>query len=377
MNEYAGKPLLEIFMRSYHIYEAAQNDNYAILDLIARNPVEGGVVYYKDRSPNYFQLLNLFAGSRCYLASGESAGREAILGMMTGLLMRGNMGGKIAPYLYLTDLNRAPESSRLGVVRELFYRGWGLDFVKEAEGFFGVVNPGNRRALSLALSSKLPVKMEEAASLSIIEMIPLRRRRVPKHVEISTPGSTEELREALIFINQFYRNHFLYMPIDAERYLKMCKEWPSLSMENILILRSGGNIKGALFHYDPEELTRLKIKKYDKKTKKILSVIRYLYALTGWPFRPPKEGESIKKIVIRAFAWEDSSGKHLLSHLNNLARENGYHAIAQIYDNRAPMPFRTGITLTFPMSLFGALKHGKALHDEMGGKPVFLDMTTV
>ncbi len=365
-------------MRDYQFVQAERENNRSILELIARNPVDGGGKYYKDRSPDYFRLLDLLEGSRSYLVldqakkGGEPARR--ILGMLTALLLKGRIGQDVLPYLYLTDLLRDQSSGSLGVIRDLFYQGYTEDFVKHTAGFFGMVNEKNLRAVSVATSGKLPEKAQEIARMTMREMIPLRKRRIPRRYSIASPRNRQELREALTFINEFYGNYFLYQSLTADDYLNMCKQWPGHSLRNLILLREEGKIKAAMHYYDPEDLVRLRVVSYEGKVKKIVSLMDTLYRLTGWPLKPPGPGDAMKKLVIRRFAWTGKSGKYLLAHLNNIARENGHHSISTIYDNRVPLPFKVGMSLNFPMVFYGVLQGGH-LKQIKGKEPVYFDLT--
>ena len=103
-----------------------------------------------------------------------------------------------------------------------------------------------------------------------------------------------------------------------------------------------------------------------------------IYATTGLLTSPPGEGESVKTLQVRYLAGADEARWQLFRHLNNLVREEHYHTISMMLDERESPPFNSLRSLHYKSILYGCFKNSKKreiLQESLLHRPLYFDIT--
>lgn len=360
--------------KSYKIRFANQNDNKAIISLISSNPIVMESVYKMDRSPDFFRLHKNFPGSKVLIAIEKDEIIPAAI--VSCFLFKGRIYKKNIPYYYFTDFNRNPNRKNLGAALDLTNHGL-IRFKKSTiDVGFCLVNDNNKRAKKFMDSSILPVPFEKVGLLKYYEIIPLKNHRIPQKYNFTIPRTDKELQLIIDFINQFYINHNLYNPLTLKEIKKMYRRYTGFNEENIIALWERGKLLGAMIFYDPSQFINIKILKFDKFTKIFSILLRKIYRHTGLFFSPPREGEYVRTIQIRYYAWEGRAGNILFRYLNNYACSNKYHTISCMLDENERLPISNRFKFSYKSILYGTFKGSLRLGiEKFKTSPIFFDGT--
>ncbi len=359
----------------YRIRTATPGDNAALIALLRENPIQMETAYYSDRAPDFFRLHSIFDNSRVALAEPLSRDRgQRLLGCLSVLECRGRIGTEIRPFSYLKDMMARSSREARGVAQELartFFRDlWRTDAV------FTLINERNLRARRLLENRLADCGMTALATLEYTEVVPWVRRRIPGGWLAGPPANEGELVEAMNWINSFYQAHALFEPLDLEWLQTRGRRFPGFDHRNFLLLRQGRRLAGAATFYDPAQLASIVIVRLDRRTRRLSRLLRFLHGATGWFFDPPREGEPVRTLQIRHFAYDNPDvARLLLRGLSNLARDQRMHTVSYLVDARAPLPGAGPLASRYRSILYGRLRIREETKARFGDAPAFLDIT--
>jgi hypothetical protein len=336
------------------IREASSKDNNDLIDLLKSNPIKMEASFVIDRSPDFFRLHRALAGSATFVAASPSD-PSTIQGCFSMFRMQGRIGGHVVPFDYITDLNRRPGRAGFGATlalsRNFYARTWQTNFAT------ALVNDQNKLVISFINRDKMSFKLEPLGTQLFSEHVPLKTWSLPKGYSASFPCNAAELTEGLALINEHYKSYALYDPLTPESFKHQTEQMPSFTSENLQLLKKDGRIVAAAIWYEPSEITRVIIDKFDKLTAMASPVMSWINNITGLFAQPPQEGRHVKSLHIRRFAAADTKSEQLLfKQLANLARIKKMHTMAVLTDERAPVKLPPGLTFKYRLILYASAK---------------------
>lgn len=356
----------------YRFSVATPADNPEIIELLRKNPIHMEMDYVMDRHDDFFKVQNFLPGSLALIARNTATGE--IAGCLSLLKLRGMLAGEEITFQYITDLIKSGQERSPLLMKKLLNHAFEHHF--DTDFIFGLINAENRLARLFSISDVLHYQGKPIATFHYLELVPLGIQRLPKRCEIRPPESREDLTAALDFINEHYKNHLLFRPLDLPFFDKMCAELPGFSRPNIWMLFEGTVLKGAMICYDPAEIGSLVVAKMDGKTRFLLGGIRFIHRLTGLLFSPPREGKRIKTLQVRHLAGTAAAQNVLLRHANNMAYRQKLHSVSMLADERdAPRP-ANAVVYQYKSLMYAGYKPGFSEKIQVfGERPVFFDIT--
>jgi hypothetical protein len=356
----------------FHFSVATSEENLEIIALMKRNPIHMEMDYIMDRRDDFFKVQKLMPGSKVLVARNTNT--HELAGCLSLIKLEGMMAGEKVEYQYVTDLVRDKQEHSGLLMKKLlnytFENHFDTDFI------FGLINAENKRARMFSTSEILHYPGTVSAKFLYYEMVPLSSWRIPGKLTFRSPENQEELKSALDFINSYYQNHLLYRPLTLPFMTKMFAELPDFSLQNIVMLFSGGTLTGAMILYNPSKVVSLILAKMDRRSKLLLGIIRIIHRFTGFLFSPPAEREHIKTLQIRHLAGNKAAKNALLRYANNLAYRTRLHSVSMMLDQRDRIQPENLVCYEYQSLMFAAYKPAfKTKAELLGEKPVFFDIT--
>jgi len=342
-------------------------DNDAVLDLIASNPIEMGDLYFNDRSPEFLRLHNKFEGSQASIVTDEAG---EVLAVASAFRFTGRIGDEQRSYAYFTDAARDLKRRVKGTMPTLSASSAGVQLGTESRLGYSLTDAHNEAVRKFSQKIAASIGFEERTGLQAVIVIPVRNRRVG--VEVGTP-TRQELPSVLDYINAHYAEYSLFRPLQLDDFDPDGKL--QYSLQDLLVLRKGGQLVGAALLDGPGGLSAIRLVKYVVTNPWLIRLSRWINTLTGLLAPVPDEGEIVPTLHIRMFAAAPEHADALFTACANLARERRVARMYWIEDERAPIPTAHGITFKSEVIWFGGfLGDSDVTIDELFTRPVFCDV---
>ena len=363
-------------MKSYNDFQfsiATHEDNKALVHHVKNNPIQMDLEYHKDKKDNFFLIPDFLKHSKVIVAKNFVT--KEIVACVTFLQFTGQIDNEQISFQYITDLIK--DKSRVKdplLMKELL--NFGLRNHFNSDFIIGLINENNHRARIFSKSDKLIYRSKVVAKMNYYELLPLNKYRIPKKYKFQTPQNNNDLQKALDFINEHYKNHLLFRPLDIKYFESMIQSLPDFSLNNITILNEDDKLKGVAITYNPINMVSLSITHMDFKSKIISNAIRVINKFTGLLFSPPKEGEPINTLNVRFLAGGIVERNILLRCVNNYANRNNIHTISMLLDSRESINIPNKLSYEFKSLIYSAFKEPFASKITLFEKhPVFFDIS--
>jgi hypothetical protein len=359
-------------MRSYQIKLAGRKNNEELISLIKSNPIVMEASYIIDRYPDFFKLHDYFTGSKVLIATDKNS--KLLLSCLSLFKYKGRVGDSVIPFHYITDLNRrnSPRGVRspIDLVNNAFLQYWDSRFL------CCLINKANTRANRITQSKLLVYSLLHLGTFDYFEVVPLKKHKIPAKYQFSSPDDDNDLQSGLDYINDFYKNYMLFAPLTKKEINRMIDELPGFSMKNIILMKEGEELKGAMIYYDPTELFSITIAGLDPKSRFFTGILSAIHKLTGLFLSLPKCGDKIKSLQLRYFAYNKEEDIYLFKYLNNIAYRKKFHTISFLIDEKKHFNYSNRMVFKYKSFLYGVSKKGLVAGAEYFKKsPLFFDIT--
>lgn len=370
---------------NYRIREATTADNNSLIDMVCSNPIVMDVSYVMDRSPDFMTLHKLYPGSRVLLAEVDPPAGPSKADLPLACLSDMNYSCRIrddiVPMRYITDMNRRPNAGPADVATALVGAAVRNFVESDAALLTGLINKTNVRALRLA-SRGFAVQLTPLAEFSYIEIPVLWPRRFSGKATTDSapdpsPALESDLAEAVEFTNEFYATHELYVPLSVPYLHWMVENLPGFTWDDIIVERVGQKICGVAITYDPSPLVNIYADRYDAMTKATTLLVDAAHRFSRAVRKPPHEGEVIRTLQLRYFAYTDNAvARRLLTAVTLHAYHKDMHTVSLMLDIRQPLPVRVPFALENGSVMFAAKNPSAGLDlDAVAPNPLFFDIT--
>ena len=356
---------------NYTFREATINDNSALIQLLKDNPIHMEMEYAADRLDNFFFRVDRLLGSKVIVAINPEGN---IAGCITLLKLSGEVAGEKLSFQYVTDLVRSSKEQDPLLMKKLLNFAFANYF--DTDLIVGLVNEKNARARSFSVSDFLKYPGSVSARLSYFEIVPIQKHTLKEKFTLCSPQNQMQLNDALGFVDRFYKNYAFFQPISEKYYSEKIENLPGYSLNDWTLVYEGTALKGVMLQYDPSKITKLLLVKMDLKNRLLLKLVRFVNQFTGLLFNPPMEGSHIKTLQIRYLSGSDEVQKELLHFANNYVKDNKFHSISLLVDERLSVPRDFSLQYKYTSLLYTACK--PAFQDKMNciaEHPVFFDIT--
>ncbi len=356
----------------YHFSVATATDNQDIIALLKKNPIHMEMDYIMDRQDDFFKVQKIYPGSKVMIARNTTT--NEIVGCLSLLKLEGMIAGEKITYQYITDLVKSGQEQSPLLMKKLLNYTFENHF--DTDFLFGLINAANKSARFFSTSDVLHYRGKVLAKFHYSEIIPLSLHRIPQRFEIRFPATAEAQIIALNFINNHYKNHLLFLPLDLLFLKKMFVELPNFSYQNIAMLYEAGILKGVMMLYNPAEVVSVIIARMDRKTKILLGLIKAIHRTTGLLFSPPGEGGQIKTLQVRYLAGTKETQSVLLRYANNFAYQHQLHSVSMLVDERDAIKADNAVVYQYQSLMYAGFKTVfLSKTNYFKDMPVFFDIT--
>jgi len=267
------------------IREASPDDNQALQDLQARCPQGTTLVVSLVNTPDFFARVKAYPAYRVYVACED----DTIIGSGAVAIRDGMVDGRPCRVGYEFQAFVAPEARRRGVAGALH---------RCREQY--LIDQGATMSYALTLEGNSPAM----AHLEYEGFVPHRTLVMPiLHVyrQMSVPPAAKirsaqrgDLPDVAELMNQTWRGCDLYQPTSAERLAAFVERTPAYTLDDLLVLESGGKVTACLGCWDWGAIIRVSVEALNWK----LRMTRVMTDVVRW-FRPtptvPRIGATLRQ----------------------------------------------------------------------------------
>jgi len=335
------------------IREASPDDNQPLQDLQARCPQGTTLVVSLVNTPDFFARVKAYPAYRVYVACED----DTIIGSGAVAIRDGMVDGRPCRVGYEFQAFVAPEARRRGVAGALH---------RCREQY--LIDQGATMSYALTLEGNSPAM----AHLEYEGFVPHRTLVMPiLHVyrQMSVPPAAKirsaqrgDLPDVAELMNQTWRGCDLYQPTSAERLAAFVERTPAYTLDDLLVLESGGKVTACLGCWDWGAIIRVSVEALNWK----LRMTRVMTDVVRW-FRPtpevPRIGATLRQGCLTPIGFAAVEQLvPLLCCVNNRALARGIEQLLWLWEPGHSLLrclngfFRTDVAMRLYVKTFGDVK---------------------
>lgn len=314
--------VIDISLRQSTVRLAVPEDNEALLALSRICPMEGALTLYIDRAPDYLELYRLLDAQAQVLVEEAEAGLAGTLGTLHSTVY---LDGQPYSAATLRDFKVAPEYRKGRTGFRLVRHMIDLEIRRGTRFVMATFLDENRRALTFAQGrAGIPAGVY-CGDYLVHNVVPLRRIH-PSPVYRVTRMLAKDLPEVVTLLNQHNTSYQFGLRFTEDSLRSLLTTLSGLSMQDVLVVRKGAVMVGALASWDARSLLRYVVLSYTWR----ISLLRMLFRLSRWRHPVsgiPKAGEPLSfryVMFVAIHAQEPEVLRTLLGELQNSVRNGGY-----------------------------------------------------
>ncbi|HUW83996.1 MAG TPA: GNAT family N-acetyltransferase [Phycisphaerae bacterium] len=343
--------------------EASPDDNQPLQELQARCPQGTTLVVSLVNTPDFFARVKAYPTYRVYVTCED----DRIIGSGAVAVRDGMLDGRPCRVGYEFQAFVAPEARRKGVAGALHRCREQYLIEQGAALSYALTLEGNSPAMA-HLEYEGFVGPHRTLVMPILHVY--REMSVPPTAKIRS-AERGDLPAVAELMNHTWRGCDLYEPTSAERLAAFIERTPAYTLDDLLVLESGGKVVACLGCWDWSAIIRVSVEALNWR----LRMTRVMTDVMRW-FRPtpmvPRIGATLKQGCLTPIGF--AAVEHLvplLRYVNNRALARGIEQLLWLWEPSHPLLrclkgfFRTDVAMCLYVKPFG--------DSTLGGSPVFVD----
>jgi hypothetical protein len=271
-------------MSRYRFELAVPDDDTALRQVLARNPLPGRTVLGIRREPNFFAAAEV-EGSFVQVIACRDLETGAIIGIATRSIRDRYHDGVVMPVGYLGSLRIDPEHRGIGLVARGFRFLRELDEDGRAGIYLTSLAKGNTTAARTLLGGRAGLPEYRRIATWISHAVPLFRCRVGHGTVHVQQARADDLPEIIRFLNTVGRQRDFF-PVVRDSDFERGGSFRGLRMSDMHLAIRRGKIIGTFALWEQTPFRQIVIEHYPKLLRWLRPFINAAHHVQGLPGLP-------------------------------------------------------------------------------------------
>jgi len=276
------------------IREASPKDNQALLEISRAEPMEGAVVLYVDRSPDYFYLPSLQGHDSKVLVAERN---EEISGVIGISYREVKLFGKLHRIGYTGGL-KIKESARRGWVLYRLMENVAEEMLRRKVSLCVLTALKENQKILRVITGRLDIPpFHPLARFRLFHLIPILKVKCSSryHIEKLSPSDS---KKAVELFRKHYNRYELVEEFNQDKFEQMIDQSQDFSLDNFLVAKHNGQIVSAISYWDQINFKKTIIQKYSGLYKGVHFFLKPMGIL-------PAPGKPLKILNIRHLIYDE------------------------------------------------------------------------
>ena len=304
---------------------ASDTDHEQITSLSARNPQEGMITFFVNRTPAFNTLQRLMDPGSWHLVAGID---ERIIGLVGVLHFNADISGRIYKAGYMLDL-RLEKEFRSGLTAFRLVKA-AIDQILKSDTDFILASflRDNQRSLVFTSGRGGLPKPLYLGRNRIFNMLPIWSMKLDKRFEIDRP-SEKDIPEIIDLYRKYATGFRLSPVITPERFTSFIHSIAGLSLDHFFVARESGKIRAICAVWDEHVYKAYQVLKLNRSFRVANKMLKFLSGFMKVP-HPVNLNEPLRQLWMVLYAHNECPGalETLFRHINNFHRGSEFTLIS-------------------------------------------------